>query len=86
MNSIAVRVPWAKVAGAVASQCASLAKRPEVIFAIRRSKSSGSSASSSTITIATAASAAGTIVTLTGSSPGSTPVRNKTPKTTKASR
>ncbi len=46
MKSIAVRVPCANVAGAVASQWAILAKRPEVILAMRRSKSSGSSASS----------------------------------------
>ncbi len=84
-KSIAVRVPLASVAGALASRCASRWKRyPWAICVSRRSISSGISAISRKMIITAPAIAAGTIVNPTGASPLRTPARRSTPKTTSA--
>ena len=83
---MAVRVPWAKVAGALAIDFAIRPNRPEVCRSMRRSKSSGSRAMSRPMTIASPASAAGITVPERGASPESTPVRSNTPKITRAAR
>ena len=85
-NAMAVRVPCAKVAGAVASRRASLPKRPEVWRSIRRSKSFGSRAINRPSTSASAANAAGITVPESGASPERAPTRSRTPKTIRATR
>ena len=84
-KSIAVLVPLASVAGALASRFARpsnldpCAKRES-----RRSTSSGISAVSRPTTRIAPAIAAGTIVNPTGASPLRTPTRSSTPNTTSA--
>ena len=53
---------------------------------MRRSTSAGMSATSASTMITAPATAAGTIVPPAGLSPGSTPVRSSTPKSTSAPR
>ena len=86
-KSIAVRVPLASVAGTLASRCArrlepvSLREAREAALEVvgnQRDQQDDDQDRSPAI-------AAGTIVSPTGASPLSTPVRSRTPKTTSAS-
>ena len=79
-------MPSASVAEIVANQV--IRRRPcrtRARARARRLRSPGISAISRTTSATTAAIAAGTIVMLTGPSPGSTPIRSRIPKTITAS-